>query len=135
MEYIPRSLPFTEVMDHYLAADVFWVTSLADGMNLTVQEYLTAQAASGHAGILVLSRHTGVAQRLGNAAVLTDPCHPQDLVDALHTALTMPPSHRRANTANLIRLLDAAPPSDWARAVIAAIADQAGHPPSPRSRQ
>ncbi|MEU4346130.1 trehalose-6-phosphate synthase [Streptomyces sp. NPDC023838] len=121
VEYIPRSLHFTEVMDHYLAADVFWVTSLADGMNLTAQEYLTAQAASERAGILVLSRHTGIAQQLGKAALLTDPHRPQDLVDALHTALTMPPSRRRANTAHLIQLLDAAPPLDWARAVIAAI--------------
>ncbi|WP_371656643.1 MULTISPECIES: trehalose-6-phosphate synthase [unclassified Streptomyces] len=134
VEYIPRSLPFTEVMDHYLAADVFWVTSLADGMNLTVQEYLTAQAASGRAGILVLSRHTGVAQQFGNAALLTDPHHPQDLVDTLHTALTMPPSRRMANTAHLIHLLDAATPSDWARAVIAAIADQAGQPSGPPTR-
>lgn len=127
VEYIPRSLPFAEVMDHYLAADVFWVTSLADGMNLTAQEYLTAQAASGRAGILVLSRHTGIAQQLGDAALLTDPHHPQDLVDTLHTALTTPPSRRRANTAHLIHLLDAATPLDWARAVIAAIGEKPGH--------
>ncbi|MFG3406528.1 trehalose-6-phosphate synthase [Streptomyces sp. NPDC048142] len=126
VEYVPRSLPFTEVMDHYLAADVFWVTSLADGMNLTAQEYLTAQAASGRAGILVLSRHTGIAGQLGDAALLTDPHHPQDLVDTLHTALTTPPSRRRANTARLIHLLDAAAPRDWARAVIAAIGEQPG---------
>ncbi|MFC9752716.1 trehalose-6-phosphate synthase [Streptomyces sp. NPDC056921] len=131
VEYIPRSLPFTEVMDHYLAADVFWVTSLADGMNLTVQEYLTAQAASRRAGILVLSRHTGIAQQLGNAALLTDPHHPQDLVDALHTALTMHPSHRMANSARLLHLLDAATPVDWARAVVAAIGEKPGSGPAP----
>ncbi|MEV8530202.1 trehalose-6-phosphate synthase [Streptomyces sp. NPDC052000] len=126
VEYIPRSLPFAEVMDHYLAADVFWVTSLADGMNLTAQEYLTAQAATGRAGVLVLSRHTGIAHQLGNAALLTDPYHPQDLVSTLHTALTMPPSQRKANTAHLICLLNAATPAAWSRAVIAAIRDQAG---------
>ncbi|WP_328966708.1 trehalose-6-phosphate synthase [Streptomyces sp. NBC_00239] len=134
VEYIPRSLPFAEVMDHYLAAHVFWVTSLADGMNLTAQEYLTAQAASERAGVLVLSRHTGIAQQLGNAALLTDPHDPQDLVDALHTALTMAPSHRMANTAHLIHLLDAAPPVDWARAVIAAIGARPGQPPGPPFR-
>jgi Transposase DDE domain group 1 len=29
---------FTEVIDSYLAADVLWVTSLQDGMNLTAKE-------------------------------------------------------------------------------------------------
>ncbi|MCT9094063.1 trehalose-6-phosphate synthase [Streptomyces sp. ASQP_92] len=134
VEYIPRSLPFTEVVDHYLAAGVFWVTSLADGMNLTVQEYLTAQVATERAGILVLSCHTGIAQQLGNAALLTDPHDPQDLVDTLHTALTMAPSHRTANTAHLMHLLDAAPPADWARAVIAAIRERPGQSPDPTVR-
>ncbi|WP_327174517.1 trehalose-6-phosphate synthase [Streptomyces sp. NBC_01335] len=126
VEYIPRSLPFAEVMDHYLAADVFWVTSLADGMNLTAQEFLTAQAASGRAGVLVLSRYAGIAERLGDAALLTDPSHPQDLVDVLHTALTMSPSRRRAHTARLVQRLDAAAPLDWAHAVVAAIGERPG---------
>ncbi|MDQ0982821.1 trehalose-6-phosphate synthase [Streptomyces sp. V2I9] len=128
VEYTPRSLPFEEVMDHYLAAHVFWVTSLADGMNLTVQEYLTAHAASGRAGVLVLSRHAGIAQQFGNAALLTDPHDPEDLVEVLHTALTMAPSHRMANSARLTHLLDTAPPVDWARAVIAAIGGKPGPP-------
>ena len=59
------------MIDSYLAADVFWVTSLQDGMNLTAKEFIAAQAAVGGSGVLVLSRHTGAAEQLGTAALLT----------------------------------------------------------------
>ncbi|WP_175411089.1 trehalose-6-phosphate synthase [Streptomyces sp. TRM64462] len=122
VEYIPRALPFPEVVDQYVAADVFWVTSLADGMNLTAQEYVTALTATGGAGVLVLSRRTGAAEHLGAAALLTDPLSPDDLVDTLHRALAMPEAERRAHTARLAAALAAVPaPADWAAAVVADI--------------
>lgn len=64
---------FTEVIDSYLAADVLWITSLQDGMNLTAKEFIAAQAAVGGSGVLVISHHTGAAEQLGTAALLTDP--------------------------------------------------------------
>ncbi|MFF4607249.1 HAD-IIB family hydrolase [Streptomyces sp. NPDC001339] len=121
VEYLPRSLSFPDVVDHYLAADVFWVTSLADGMNLTAQEYVVAKAATGRAGVLVLSHQTGAAEHLGAAALLTDPYSPQDLVSTLRRALTMTPAQRRAHLARLAALLTAPAPADWARTIIAAI--------------
>ncbi|MDT9686990.1 HAD-IIB family hydrolase [Streptomyces sp. P9(2023)] len=124
IDYLPETLSFPDVIDHYLAADVFWVTSLADGMNLTAQEFLVAQAATEGAGVLVLSRYAGAADYLRGPALLTDPQCADDLVDVLRTALTMTPAQRRANTMRLIRLLTMPPPAEWARTVIAAIRDE-----------
>jgi HAD superfamily hydrolase (TIGR01484 family) len=124
IDYVPRTLSFPEVIDHYLAADVFWVTSLADGMNLTAQEFLVAQAATDGSGVLVLSRHAGAADYLRGPALLTDPHCAHDLVDVLRVALAMTPAQRRANTTRLARLLTMPPPAEWARAVIAAIRDE-----------
>lgn len=121
VEYIPHTLDFTEVVDQYLEADVFWVTSLADGMNLTAQEYITAHHAAHRPGVLILSRHAGVAQHLGTAAVLTDPLLPHDLVDTLRAALAMPVDERATHIARLAALLDTPDPADWARTVISAI--------------
>ncbi|WP_242438496.1 HAD-IIB family hydrolase [Streptomyces sp. CB00455] len=121
VEYIPHNLDFSAVVDHYLEADVFWVTSLADGMNLTAQEYITAHHAARSPGVLVLSRHAGVAQHLGTAALLTDPLLPQDLVDTLHAALTMTKDQRATHIARLAALLDTPDPAHWARTVIIAI--------------
>ncbi|MEV0410926.1 trehalose-6-phosphate synthase [Streptomyces sp. NPDC050448] len=123
VEYIPRTLPFEEVVDHYLAADVFWVASLADGMNLTAQEYLTAQAATGRSGVLVLSRHAGAAAYVKGHALLTDPHSAHDLVEKLRTALAMTPAQRQAHTARLAGLLSTPTPAEWARTIIAAIGD------------
>ncbi|MEU8437793.1 HAD-IIB family hydrolase [Streptomyces sp. NPDC029216] len=132
VEYIPRTLPFEEVCDHYLAADVFWVTSLADGMNLTAQEYLTAQTATGRTGVLILSRHAGAADYLKDQALLTDPHSPHDLVEKLRLALAMPAEQRRAHSARLAGLLTATPPpAEWARTIIDAIGDAAEDPARP----
>ncbi|MEU9124015.1 trehalose-6-phosphate synthase [Streptomyces sp. NPDC048506] len=121
VEYLPRHLSFGEVLDHYLAADVFWVTSLQDGMNLTAKEFIASHAATGRSGVLVLSRHTGAASQLGAAALLTDPRSPQDLVDALHRALTMSPEERTTHLTRLAALLDDQTPTRWARRIITAI--------------
>ncbi|MEW1635292.1 trehalose-6-phosphate synthase [Streptomyces sp. NPDC093801] len=123
VEYITTTLPFEEVVDHYLAADVFWVTSLADGMNLTAQEYVTAQAATGGSGVLVLSRYAGAADYLKGHALLTDPHSPHDLVEKLRAALAMTPTQGRAHTARLAGLLAAPAPAEWARGIVAAIGE------------
>ncbi|HEX8935208.1 MAG TPA: trehalose-6-phosphate synthase [Pseudonocardiaceae bacterium] len=121
IEYLPRALSFTEVIDSYLAADVFWVTSLQDGMNLTAKEFIAAQAAVGGSGVLVLSRHTGAAEQLGPAALLTDPHSPEDLINKLVLALALPPRERRARLRCLAELLGHHPPSTWASQIISAI--------------
>ncbi|MGH4008232.1 MAG: HAD-IIB family hydrolase [Pseudonocardiaceae bacterium] len=121
IEYLPRTLPFTEVIDSYLAADVFWVTSLQDGMNLTAKEFVAAQAAVNGSGVLVLSRHTGAAEHLGRAALLTDPQSPEDLIDKLMLALALPLNERRVRLQYLADLVGHHPPSAWASQIIAAI--------------
>jgi trehalose-6-phosphate synthase/hydroxymethylpyrimidine pyrophosphatase-like HAD family hydrolase len=121
IEYLPRTLSFTEVIDSYLAADVLWVTSLQDGMNLTAKEFVAAQAAAGGSGVLVLSHHTGAAEELGAAALLTDPHSPEDLIDKLALALALSPQERRARLQCLADLLGHHPPSAWASQIIAAI--------------
>jgi trehalose-6-phosphate synthase len=121
IEYMPRSLSFTEVIDSYLAADVFWVTSFQDGMNLTAKEFIAAQAAVAGSGVLVLSYHTGAAEQLGAAALLTDPHSRKDLIDKLTLALTLPAQQRRTRLRRLAELLGDHSPSDWASQIITAI--------------
>ncbi|MFD8542848.1 trehalose-6-phosphate synthase [Streptomyces sp. NPDC059649] len=125
IDYLPRALPFAEVVDHYLAAEVFWVASLQDGMNLTAKEFVASHAATGRSGVLILSRHTGAAAQLGAAALLTDPRSPQDLVDTLHRSLTMTPGERAAHLGRLAALLDDPPPARWARDILTAIHEAA----------
>ncbi|WP_369182232.1 trehalose-6-phosphate synthase [Streptomyces sp. Y1] len=126
VDYLPRSLSSTQVIDEYLTADVLWVTSLQDGMNLTAKEFIAARSALPHdhhagPGVLVLSRHAGAAVELGDAALLTDPHSPGDLSAVLARALDLSPAERRVHMHRLSRLLGHQRPTDWATRIVQAI--------------
>ncbi len=75
------------VFRYYRAADVCYVSSLHDGMNLVAKEFVAAR--DDERGVLVLSQFTGAARELTEALVV----NPYDLDQAgaaLATALTMP---------------------------------------------
>jgi trehalose 6-phosphate synthase len=70
----------------YRAADVCYVGSLRDGMNLVAKEFVSAR--NDERGVLILSKFAGAAQQL-RAAVLIDPWDTGAAADALRQALTM----------------------------------------------
>ncbi|MFJ9370253.1 trehalose-6-phosphate synthase [Nocardia sp. NPDC101769] len=133
IDYLPHPLPLTEIIDHYLAADIFWITSLRDGMNLTAKEFIASHAACGLSGALILSRYAGAAAELGDAALLTDPHSPTDLVDTLEYALTLNPTQRNSRLTRLAHRLGHQHPTHWAAEIIAAIQHRStlpGHHPA-----
>jgi trehalose 6-phosphate synthase len=69
------------------AADVCYVSSLHDGMNLVAKEFIAAR--DDERGVLVLSRFTGAAREL-NEALLVNPYDLEEASAALATALAMP---------------------------------------------
>ena len=74
------------------AADVCYVSSLDDGMNLVAKEFIAAR--DDERGVLVLSRFTGAARELREALVV----NPYDLEEAsaaLATAVHMPVDEQR----------------------------------------
>ncbi|MFO0631908.1 MAG: trehalose-6-phosphate synthase [Nannocystaceae bacterium] len=80
------------VFRYYRAADVCYVSSLHDGMNLVAKEFVAARDDEG--GVLVLSRFTGAARELTEALIV----NPYDLDEAsaaLATALEMSVGERR----------------------------------------
>jgi trehalose 6-phosphate synthase len=73
------------------AADLCYVSSLHDGMNLVAKEFVAAR--DDERGVLVLSRFTGAARELTEALVV----NPYDLEEAsaaLATALAMAPAEQ-----------------------------------------
>ena len=75
------------VFRYLRAADLCYVSSLHDGMNLVAKEFVAAR--DDERGVLVLSRFTGAARELTGALVV----NPYDLEEAsaaLATALAMP---------------------------------------------
>jgi trehalose 6-phosphate synthase len=80
------------VFRYYRAADVCYVSSLHDGMNLVAKEFVAAR--DDEQGVLVLSSFTGAARELTEALVV-NPYDLEEASDALATALRMAPEEQR----------------------------------------
>lgn len=88
LQFFFRSLPFEELLAYYAAADIMWITSLRDGLNLVAKEFVAAQGISNGNGVLVLSEFAGAAAEL-KGALLTNPHDVEDLAAVCLRAVHM----------------------------------------------
>jgi trehalose 6-phosphate synthase len=79
--------PAEAVFRYLRAADVCYVSSLDDGMNLVAKEFIAAR--DDERGVLVLSRFTGAARQLREALVV-NPYDVEEASGALAAAVRMP---------------------------------------------
>ncbi len=103
----PRSLAA------YRLADVLLVNPIRDGMNLVAKE---GPILSERDCALVLSTEAGAAAELGAHALLVNPFDVTATALALHEALIMPDTERRARSAALAKAGSALPPTAWFQA-------------------
>ena len=80
------------VFRYYRAADLCYVSSLHDGMNLVAKEFVAAR--EDERGVLILSQFTGAAREL-TEALIVNPYDTDDAAAALATALSMSPEEQR----------------------------------------
>ncbi len=100
-----------EVFRLYRAADLCYVSSLHDGMNLVAKEYLAAR--DDELGVLVLSQFTGASRELAEALIV----NPYDIdraAAALGVALRMPEGEQRARMRAMRRLISELNVYRWA---------------------
>ncbi len=100
-------------------ARVGLVTPVRDGMNLVAKEYVAAQDPQDP-GVLVLSRFAGAARQLG-AALIVNPHDPDELADALDSALRMALPERQERWQACWRAIDGATPALWGRTFLATL--------------
>jgi trehalose 6-phosphate synthase len=82
-----------DVFCYYRAADLCYVSSLHDGMNLVAKEFIAAR--DDERGVLVLSQFTGAARELPEALIV-NPYDLEEASSALNSALSMPADEQRA---------------------------------------
>ncbi len=82
-----------EVYEYFRAADLCFVSSLHDGMNLVAKEFVAAR--DDNRGVLILSQFTGAARELPEALIV-NPYDADQCAAAMHIALTMPTEEQRA---------------------------------------
>jgi trehalose 6-phosphate synthase len=90
------------VFRYMRAADVCYVSSLHDGMNLVAKEFVAAR--DDERGVLVLSRFTGAAREL-TEALIVNPYDADEASKALETALEMPVSEQVERMRSLRRFV------------------------------
>ena len=81
-----------DVFRLYRAADLCYVSSVHDGMNLVAKEFIAAR--DDEQGVLLLSRFTGAAREL-TEALLVNPYDLEEASSALIAALEMPAAEQR----------------------------------------
>ncbi|ETX29524.1 glucosylglycerol-phosphate synthase [Roseivivax isoporae] len=109
---ISNAIPFEELVAYYRAADVAWITPLADGMNLVCKEFAAARTDGD--GVLILSEFAGAAMEM-SSAVLTNPYSNKSMLHAIEMALAMPEAERRDRMAELRRVVEKHNTRAWAR--------------------
>ncbi|CAN5884583.1 trehalose-6-phosphate synthase [soil metagenome] len=118
IHYMYRSLPLTELVGAYLAADVMLVTPLRDGMNLVAKEYVATRL--DNSGVLILSEFAGAAETMGDALIV-NPYDIDGLADTLGRAVTMDLGEQQRRMRKLRRVVNRWDVHAWARHNIEAI--------------
>jgi len=81
-----------QVYEHYRAAELCYVSSLHDGMNLVAKEFVACR--DDEQGVLVLSQFAGASRELFEALIV-NPYDVDQCALALHLALSMPVAEQR----------------------------------------
>jgi glucosylglycerol-phosphate synthase len=107
---ISRAIPFAELVSYYRAADIAWITPLADGMNLVCKEFIASNVDAS--GILVLSEFAGAAVELSHA-VIANPFSHRSMDKAIVQALEMPAEEQLARMRKLREAVRQSDISTW----------------------
>lgn len=99
VQLLYRSVPMSQLVTLYRAADVMLVTPLRDGMNLVAKEYVASRIDDD--GVLVLSEFAGAASELQEALVV-NPYDIAEVANATKQAINMA-SHERAARMRALR--------------------------------
>jgi trehalose 6-phosphate synthase len=91
-----------QVFELYRAADVCFVSSLHDGMNLVAKEFVAAR--DDERGVLILSEFAGASRELAEALIV-NPYDIEQCAAALRVALTMPLEDQRARMRTMRNLV------------------------------
>lgn len=89
--YINRAIERSELVGLYKLADVCWVGSLRDGMNLVAKEYVACKEQGD--GVLVLSEFAGAAAEMGEA-LLINPYDEERTAATIKRALSLDEQER-----------------------------------------
>lgn len=125
IQYIFRPLERTELLAHYVAADIALITPLKDGMNLVAKEYCASNTHEN--GTLILSEFAGAASQMHRWALTVNPHDVDGVATAIHRACTMKPGDVRSRMRHLRRSIKANDIYRWVDDFLRAAASKTLH--------
>jgi trehalose 6-phosphate synthase len=94
VQYHFRGLDREDLLAHYRACDIAFITPLKDGMNLVAKEYCACRTEQD--GTLILSQFAGAAEQLKPGALLVNPYDIEQMADAILKGFQMTQAERTA---------------------------------------
>lgn len=113
---VHETVQHAQLMQIYRRADICWVNSLRDGMNLVAKEFIAAQDPSDP-GVLILSKYAGSAEQMPEA-IIVDPESKSSMISALKQAIQMNKVERIERYRHLIRGIKHFDINDWRNAFL-----------------
>jgi trehalose 6-phosphate synthase/phosphatase len=98
-----RCLERDDLLAHYRACDIAFLTPLKDGMNLVAKEYCACRVAED--GALILSHFAGAAEQLRSGAMLVNPYDVEQMADTVLNAFRMSQTEGRARMKRMRRVV------------------------------
>jgi trehalose 6-phosphate synthase len=103
VQYHFRSLDRDDLLAHYRACDIAFVTPLKDGMNLVAKEYCACRIEEN--GALILSQFAGAAEQLKPGALLVNPYDVEQMADTILQAFRMKQAERNTRMKRMRRVV------------------------------
>lgn len=121
VRYFYRSLPFEDVVAHYAACGIAWITPLRDGLNLVAKEYVATRHAVGRPGVLILSEFAGAAVEL-HGALLVNPYDANAMSETLYQALSIGADEVAYRAGRLAMIVEEHDVTRWGEGFLTALA-------------
>ena len=103
VQYHFRCLERDDLLAHYRACDIAFITPLKDGMNLVAKEYCACRI--GEDGALILSQFAGAAEQLRLGAMLVNPYDVEQMADTVLEAFRIGEVQRSARMRRMRRVV------------------------------
>ena len=103
VQYHFRGLDREDLLAHYRACDIAFLTPLKDGMNLVAKEYCACRIDED--GALILSQFAGAAEQLRPGAILVNPYDVEQMADTILNAFRMNQAERSARMKRMRRIV------------------------------
>ena len=103
VQYHFRGLEREELLAHYRACDIAFITPLKDGMNLVAKEYCACRTDED--GALILSQFAGAAEQLKPDAMLVNPYDVEQMADTILDAFRMSKTERSRRMKRMRRVV------------------------------